>query len=1339
MAEQANAQLAKAAVVSPPVENLCLQRRCECGNHTVGGAECEQCASKKSPFNSSNRYQWSSPNPDAPEVVPQSDGQPLDLPLRHFMETRFQHDFSRVRLHTDAQADASAKSIGALAYTYGQDIFFDSAGFRPNTPHGITLIAHELSHVVQQSRHPLPVNEALRVEPERSSAEVEADRTALAVMTPGPVPEMPSARSRGLNRGAGWAVLGGLIGAVVGLLGLLAGPIGLIAVAAGAALGAWAGYSLSNDQSQNKRGTAGQRIHRLLTRTATDWVITDEEAQAALKILQDLEKSDPEELLNLAMLMKLSGKWETLKEELPSKDLPAFYYFDMKPLNPNHGFVMEGDTIHLEFYFPGQGFRSREKRDEARQAEIDRERDRYKTKDKDKDKDKKEIAPLTYEERISMDYEVESTGIRIWKMDKPIPVAGKTLEEAAELAARAFTDPLWTYEMAVDLTPVKRGRHYSGNSDVTSPETVTANSTTKDTEALARRDKRRKFVDHVPLSLVEVGGQTEMAVNLYYREVDKNLDKYDDPEALWKWAQAEAEKTYEELNKKTPRQEFELFAHRMLANVSTKPKDEQMRLYETWRRYSSWLDKQSDEKLTRKSPPEIWAQAYVNIIAEEIHKSSLQAMEELREKRRQEAFKQAEVKLQASIDFSIDRIWPSQRTRAVSAGEQISERTGEAVEVTYLIQASPAEKLMRDKIASDFLHDQIQRMMKDPEEFNKRSVRDDFILYLDKNPEQLKALHLTVAHPDVERQEHRIDIPAWQTATEIIVGFIPFVGQAVAIGELVTGRDLFGHPLTTTERVILGVAIVLPGIAKVVKGGKAAFTASRIVKEYGLHGDEAARVYKIYMGLAPGTPAAKLFDWGAKQIKKGRAVDDPKVLQEMEVILKDLGMTDKETAKALMPVAMKEQIETVAKEEVQALKAMAGPMTTETEEMLMKNAALREALKENSLAARVLKKCNTPCWPEEATAEQVQRLEHLIERLKKADAFDEEFLRRFLYRRRKNLDKAIDAIADKTVAAETAQVAKQAKAAAKQAKAEAKIMDVAERNKAAADLERAEAKIAERKADITAASQEGRQLRKDLAALLAQGKPVPSSLRSEITRIEKLKSLEQRLDALEKLKPASQAEREFLDWRRKTWELQQEAEASEEAAKFLGEGFETLVTQKEVAAQALRESSQDVMAVLRTEGPNYRGKSSINLDQVMTKASWDALTTKPALATDHLVALDRISKLSQLNELLVLYTKASKPVKAEIKQALKGLGDMDKNLVRMRSDVNSGLKSNKSWHDITYAQVEGKYTVGEVDAIRTREDEALSEILAKIDELTNTFRAKVTTKPATKAAAAGAK
>ena len=1345
MAEQANAQLAKAAVVSPPVENLCLQRRCECGNHTVGGAECEQCAANKSPFHSSNRNQWESPT-DSTWSIPQSDGQPMAPPLRHFMEARFKHDFSRVRLHTDAQANASAKSIGALAYTYGQDIFFDASGFRPNTPHGLVLIAHELSHVVQQSRHPLPVNEGLRVEPETSFAEVEADRTALAAVTPGPMNERPSARSQGLNRGAGWAVLGGFLGAALGAIALLAGPLGILAMVAGAALGAWAGYSLSNDQAQIKNGTPMQRIRRMLTRTGDDWYISDEEAMAALKILQDVEDKDAEQLFNIAREMKADGLWETLRKELPGAMSTGLDYFDMRPLNPDHGPVMEQDVIHLEFYLPGQGYRSRAQREEAKQAEIEREEEKKKSwyqrdKDKKDQKDKKEIAPLTYEERISKDYDVTSDGIYIHETKTTIPVKGKTLKQAAELISKAFIDPLWgSLEMGVALTPVKRGFWYTGWGEVSRPDTETSESKTEDTEKLERRDKRRRFTDHIPLSFADIGLETAIAVRLYYKELDDNLEKHNDPETLWKWAQAEAAKIHEDLNRKTPRQEFELFAQRMLSNVNTMPKAEQTRLYETWRRYTAWMDKQSEERLAKKNPVEIWSQAYVNIISEEIHKSSLAAMEELREKRRQEAFKKAEVKLQQSIDFSMARIWPAQPTRAVSAGEHISETTGEAVEVAYLIQPSTAEKIMRDKIASDFLHDQIERLRNDPEAYNKTSVKDDFVLYLNKNPEQLKALHLSMAHPEVERQEHRIDVPAWHTATEIVVGFIPFVGSGVAIAEVVGGRDLFGHPLTTSERVIIGVAILLPGIAKVVKGGKAAFTASRVVKDYGLTGAEADRVYKIYMGLAPGSAGARLFDAAAKDISKGRKIDDPKVLQEMEAVLKDLGMTDKETAKALMPVAIREQAEAVAKEEVQALKAIAGPVSTETEEMLLKNGPLREALKENTLAAKVLKKCNTPCWPEEATAQQVERLEHLIERLKKADAFDEEFLRGFLYKRRKKLDKAIDAIADKAVAAETAQASKQAKAAAKQAKQEAKIMDLGERNKAAADLERAEAKIAERKKDIVSASQEGKQARKELAAVMAEAKPVPSGLRAEMARIEKLKTVEQRLEALDKIKPGSlsQAEREFLAWRKKAWELQEEAESSEEAAKFLGEGFETLVTQREAAAQALRESSQDVMAVLRTEGPNYRGKGSINLDQVMTKASWDTLATKPALATDHLVALDRISKLSQLNELLVLYTKASKPVKAEIKQALKGLGDMESNLVRMRADVNSGLKSNKSWHEITYSQVDGKYTVGEVDAIRIKEDESLTEILKKIDDLTATFREKITGKPATKAAAAGA-
>ena len=305
------------------------------------------------------------------------------------------------------------------------------------------------------------------------------------------------------------------------------------------------------------------------------------------------------------------------------------------------------------------------------------------------------------------------------------------------------------------------------------------------------------------------------------------------------------------------------------------------------------------------------------------------------------------------------------------------------------------------------MHGVLDRMQKDPEAFNKTSVKADFYDYLRANPEQLLALQLTASHPDVERQETKVDIPGWQTATEVIVGLIPFVGTAVGAAEVLDRRDLFGHPLNTTERVVLGVGLLLPGIFKVAKLGKEAFVASRVVKEYGLTGAEAARVYRIYTGLGEGSRGAKLFSRALEDFKStGRITEDPKVLQEMETVLKDLGMTEKDTAKALMP-AVERQAETVAKEEIQAVKAVVGPISEDTEKLLTQDPALREALKENSLAATVLKKCNTPCFPPQATPEQVQRLESLLEQIKKTGKYDEDALRRFLYDRRAELDKAL--------------------------------------------------------------------------------------------------------------------------------------------------------------------------------------------------------------------------------------------------------------------------------------------------------------------------------------------
>jgi hypothetical protein len=66
------------------------------------------------------------------------------------MEPRFGHDFSRVRVHDDARAAESARAVNALAYTVGSDVVFGPNQYSPGTPEGRRLLAHELTHVLQQ-------------------------------------------------------------------------------------------------------------------------------------------------------------------------------------------------------------------------------------------------------------------------------------------------------------------------------------------------------------------------------------------------------------------------------------------------------------------------------------------------------------------------------------------------------------------------------------------------------------------------------------------------------------------------------------------------------------------------------------------------------------------------------------------------------------------------------------------------------------------------------------------------------------------------------------------------------------------------------------------------------------------------------------------------------------------------------------------------------------------------------------------------------------------------------------------------------------------------------------
>ena len=77
-------------------------------------------------------------------------GQPFDTDTRHFMEERFGHDFTRVRVHAGVRSAASARALQARAYTVGRDVVFGQGQYAPTTTDGKHLIAHEMAHVLQQ-------------------------------------------------------------------------------------------------------------------------------------------------------------------------------------------------------------------------------------------------------------------------------------------------------------------------------------------------------------------------------------------------------------------------------------------------------------------------------------------------------------------------------------------------------------------------------------------------------------------------------------------------------------------------------------------------------------------------------------------------------------------------------------------------------------------------------------------------------------------------------------------------------------------------------------------------------------------------------------------------------------------------------------------------------------------------------------------------------------------------------------------------------------------------------------------------------------------------------------
>lgn len=164
-----------------------LQRSCACER------ECPDCLTEP-PRQAPRRLQTKRDGAGraeqtAPPIVHdvlQSLGQPLDAEARNFMESRFGHDFSSVRVHSDGQAAESARVLQALGYTVGRHIIFGAGQYSPGTPAGRRLLAHELSHVMQQEAPP-PLPGVAEQHPAKAQG-----RAAAAVQCQRPAGRRPS-------------------------------------------------------------------------------------------------------------------------------------------------------------------------------------------------------------------------------------------------------------------------------------------------------------------------------------------------------------------------------------------------------------------------------------------------------------------------------------------------------------------------------------------------------------------------------------------------------------------------------------------------------------------------------------------------------------------------------------------------------------------------------------------------------------------------------------------------------------------------------------------------------------------------------------------------------------------------------------------------------------------------------------------------------------------------------------------------------------------------------------------------------------------------------------------
>jgi len=167
--------------------------------------QCAECAKEGGPTPVLRTPSAAAGHAAAPPIVHEvlrSPGQPLDVSTRAFFERRFAHDFRQVRVHTDTKAAASSRAVQATAYTVGRDVVFADNKYAPTTTAGRRLLAHELTHTIQQEGNGA-VGSTLYVGSAPDSSERGAEGAA-AALTPAMITPLTVRLSRDQSPWPAW-------------------------------------------------------------------------------------------------------------------------------------------------------------------------------------------------------------------------------------------------------------------------------------------------------------------------------------------------------------------------------------------------------------------------------------------------------------------------------------------------------------------------------------------------------------------------------------------------------------------------------------------------------------------------------------------------------------------------------------------------------------------------------------------------------------------------------------------------------------------------------------------------------------------------------------------------------------------------------------------------------------------------------------------------------------------------------------------------------------------------------------------------------------------------------